>query len=92
MNSRTPVLKADIPVIALSAERSDGLVPPGLPPSLQNRPDLAAVILQLRVTSQRLAQRSTRGSWRLVRDSGHLIASDQPQAVVDAVLPLLAHD
>jgi pimeloyl-ACP methyl ester carboxylesterase len=90
--ARTPVLKADIPVIALSAERSDGLVPSGLPPSLQNRPDLGAVIGHLRVTSQRLAQASTRGSWRLVRDSGHLIASDQPQAVVDAVLELLDVD
>jgi pimeloyl-ACP methyl ester carboxylesterase len=29
------------------------------------------------------------GSWRLVRNSGHLIASDQPQAVVDAVLDIL---
>ena len=30
-----------------------------------------------------------RGSWRLVRNSGHLIASDQPQAVVDAALDIL---
>jgi pimeloyl-ACP methyl ester carboxylesterase len=87
--ARTPAMKAEIPVIALSAERSDGLVPSGLPPGLQNRPDLAAVIGRLRVTNQMLARRSTRGSWRLVRDSGHLIASDQPQAVVDAVLQLL---
>jgi hypothetical protein len=43
----------------------------------------------LKTTSQRLAQRSARGSWRLVAGSGHLIASDRPAAVVDAVLEML---
>jgi pimeloyl-ACP methyl ester carboxylesterase len=87
--ARAPVMKAEIPVIALSAERSDGLVPAGLPASLQSRPGVAAAIDRLRSTNQMLARRSARGSWRLVRDSGHLIADDQPQAVVDAALDLL---
>jgi len=87
--ARVPALKPEIPVIALSAERTDGLVPSGLPESIQSRLDVAAAIARLRTTNQMLAQASMRGSWRLVRNSGHLIASDQPQAVVDAALDIL---
>jgi hypothetical protein len=82
-----PMLRADLPIAMLSANRADGLVPPGLAAYLA--PDrLAAIRAELRTTSEGLAHRSSRGSWRLV-ESGHLIAGDRPAVVVDAVLEML---
>jgi pimeloyl-ACP methyl ester carboxylesterase len=86
--ARAPVLRADLPVTVLSAERSEGFLPPRLPANL-GQAALGQLYVRLRTTGQHLAQRSTRGSWRLVRGSGHLIAGDQPQAVIDAALDLL---
>ena len=87
--SRAPALRADMRLVALSAERPDDLLPAGrlLPARMQDGP-VAQLFRALKTTGQHLAQRSTRGSWRLVRDSGHLIASDQPAVVVDAVREL----
>jgi hypothetical protein len=39
---------------------------------------------------QALARQSTRGLWRIVPDSEHLIASSQPGAVSEAILSMLA--
>jgi hypothetical protein len=36
-----------------------------------------------------LAERSSRGTWRIVPGSDHLIASSQPQAVIDGVYELM---
>jgi pimeloyl-ACP methyl ester carboxylesterase len=76
-------LRSDVPLVVLSAETSEGSLPAGL--GLQNplRPFA-------RAAHQRLAQRSSRGSWRIVPGSGHLIASDRPQVVVDAVVEMLS--
>jgi pimeloyl-ACP methyl ester carboxylesterase len=88
--ARAPALRADVPLVVLSAERSDNLLPPpGLLPANLRGVEVARLLTRLKETSQHLAQRSTRGSWRLVRDSGHLIASDRPAEVVAAVLELL---
>jgi hypothetical protein len=38
---------------------------------------------------QALAKRSTRGSWRIVPDSEHLIASSQPDVVIAEILAML---
>jgi pimeloyl-ACP methyl ester carboxylesterase len=68
--AQAPPLRRDVPLVVLSAETSEGLLPAGL--GLQNplRPFA-------RAAHQRLAQRSSRGSWRIVPGSGHLIASDR---------------
>jgi hypothetical protein len=88
---RAPALRSDVPLMMLSAERSDNLFPPGrlLPADLQQRGALGAVLRRLKETHQQMAKRSSRGSWRLVRNTGHLIAGDQPQAVIDATLDVL---
>jgi pimeloyl-ACP methyl ester carboxylesterase len=82
--ARAPALSADVPVVALSAERADGFLPGNV-----QYGRVAELHAYLTETSQHLAQRSTRGSWRLVRGSGHLIAGDQPAAVIEAVIGLL---
>jgi pimeloyl-ACP methyl ester carboxylesterase len=85
--ARAPTLRGDVPLVVLSAERPDGLLPTR--PLLPVKSQVMQLYRLLETTARHLAQRSTRGSWRLVRDSGHLIASDQPAVVVDVVLELL---
>jgi pimeloyl-ACP methyl ester carboxylesterase len=41
-------------------------------------------------SQQRFAAHSMRGSWRVVPDSGHLIASSQPREVARTILEMLA--
>jgi pimeloyl-ACP methyl ester carboxylesterase len=82
-----PPLRTDLPVVVLSAERTADLMPLGLPAYLAPR-RIAALRVELRKANERLAHRSTRGSWQLV-ESGHLIASERPSVVVDAVLEML---
>ena len=84
-----PPLRAGIPVTVLSAATPEGMLPPKLARLL--RIDAVSVLPMLRKTHQHLAERSTHGSWRIVPGSDHLIASSQPQAVVDAVVDLLAY-
>jgi hypothetical protein len=88
---QAPALRSDVPLVMLSAERSDNLLPAGrlLPTDLQQPGGLGAVLRRLKETHQQMAQRSSRGSWRLVQGSGHLIVSDRPQAVIDATLDVL---
>jgi pimeloyl-ACP methyl ester carboxylesterase len=88
--NQAPPLRSDIPLMVLSAERSDNLLPARLAPAdLQPRGALGDLLRSLKTAHQHMAQRSSRGSWRLVRESGHLIASDRPQAVIDATLEVL---
>jgi pimeloyl-ACP methyl ester carboxylesterase/protein-S-isoprenylcysteine O-methyltransferase Ste14 len=78
-----PRWKADLPLIVLSASSAEGLLPPGLARTAEE-------IWPAFVESQReLAKRSTRGRWRMVPDSTHLIGESQPDAVVDAVVELI---
>jgi pimeloyl-ACP methyl ester carboxylesterase len=87
---QAPPLRPDVPLMMLSAERSDGLLPASVASSdLQQRGTLGALLRRFKQTHQQMAQRSSRGSWRLVGESGHLIASDRPQAVIEATLEVL---
>ncbi len=78
-----PPLAPDVPLIVLTHGRTGGILPPGY----ENVE--AAFEPEWRELQQRLARRSTRGVWRVVPDSGHLIAGSQPHAVAAAVLEML---
>jgi len=81
--ARAPQLRADTPLVVLTAESRKGLAPPMF--------DSAVADLQplMQESHRSLAGRSSRGSWRIVAGSDHLIASSQPQAVVDAVYDVI---
>lgn len=81
-----PPLRRDIPITALSAETREEFLPPALAGWIQLRGSVDA----LRETHQRLAKASTRGVWRMVPGSSHLIASSQPQAAIDAVADMIS--
>jgi len=81
-----PPLRGDVPLVVLSSETSSGLLPRGL--TLKNGQRMLPLQLT-RAVHQRFAQQSSRGSWRIVPGSGHLIASDKPQVVVDEVMRLI---
>ena len=72
----------------LSADGTAGFLPAAL--KWLAPADLDATIADLRQTHRLLAARSLRGSWRVVPNSDHLIASSQSAAVIDAVGGLLA--
>jgi hypothetical protein len=75
--------------VVLTAESSDGLFPlPMRGPvsaSLLRRADVQELVRRLQESHRRLAAQSTRGTWQLVRGSGHVIAEDRPDVVVEAV-------
>lgn len=81
--ARAPQLRDDLPLVVLSAESRKGLAPPLL--------DSAVAHLQplMQKAHRTLAERSSGGTWRIVPGSDHLIASSQPQAVVDAVFEVM---
>ena len=78
-------LAGDLPLTVLSAETREAF----LPPAIASWFDLGDATAALRASHQRLARRSSRGIWRIVPGSDHLIASSQPQAVVDAVMEMI---
>jgi pimeloyl-ACP methyl ester carboxylesterase len=80
-----PPLRREIPITALSADTREEFLPPALAGWIQLRGSVDA----LRETHKRLAAGSARGVWRVVPGSSHLIASSQPQAVIDAVTDLI---
>jgi pimeloyl-ACP methyl ester carboxylesterase len=84
--SEAPPLPRSLPVTALSADTREGL----LPPAMASWFDMGDSAAALRATHQRLAQGSDYGVWRVVPGSDHLIASSQPQAVVEAVNELIS--
>ena len=88
---QAPPLRRDIPLVVLSAETSDDIIPAGAFVSKTFRAGerAEAMARALRETHKRLAGQSARGSWRVVGGSGHVIASSRPQAVVDAVTAML---
>jgi len=81
-----PPLRREIPVTALSAESREALLPPALA-RMFGTP--GGQVEAIRRTHQHLAQGSAHGTWKVVPGSDHLIASSQPQAVVDAVLEMV---
>jgi pimeloyl-ACP methyl ester carboxylesterase len=83
--SEAPPLPRDLPVTALSAETREAL----LPPAMASWIDMGSSAAALRETHQRLAQGSDYGVWKVVPGSDHLIASSQPQAVVEAVIDMI---
>ena len=78
--ARAPQLPGDLPLTVLSAESERGLVPPSFELSIAS--ELQPLLQR---THRSLAAQSSRGTWRIVPGSDHLIAGSQPQAVVDAV-------
>ena len=83
---KAPPLRREIAITALSAETREEFLPPALAGWIQLRGSVDA----LRDTHKRLAHGSDRGVWRVVPGSSHLIASSQPQAVVDAVIEMIS--
>lgn len=82
-----PALRADLPLSVLTAGSSDGLIPPGLSWLRAKADAFRGDFVQ---KQQQFAARSTHGTWKLVKDSGHLIAGSQPHIVAEAVLDLIA--
>jgi hypothetical protein len=79
-----PALLADVPLAVLSHERPTEFLPRSLESwAPEGLPEWYPL-------QQGLAARSTRGSWRVVPGSGHLIASDQPEAVASVVLGIIS--
>jgi pimeloyl-ACP methyl ester carboxylesterase len=82
-----PALAPDVPLTVLSAASLDGLLPPGF---ARFRAKVDRWRGDWLAGQEQFAHRSTRGTWRIVPGSGHLIASSQPHAVAEAVLDILA--
>ncbi len=79
----------DLPLLVLSQDTGRPL-----DPAMRDDPELAAHDRALRQAwdplQQSLARASTRGQRQVVRGSGHLIQSDRPQAMIDAVTRFVA--
>jgi len=84
--ARAPALARDVPLVVLVADGTAGLLPLGV-----RFLNVDAIAPPLRTAQAAQAHGSTRGVLRTVPGSGHLIASDKPAAVVDAVNELLVH-
>ena len=84
-----PPLRRELPITAFSAATADDLLPPSVW-RLVNI-DRGALTTALQTSLEQLAARSSRGIWRRIPNSTHLIATSQPQAVVDGVMDLLAY-
>lgn len=88
--SAAPPLAPDIPLIVLVHDKFDGFVPPGLAALGVLAAQRQMVKRDWLRLQQQFAQRSSRGKWRVVPGSDHLIGNSQPQAVASAVLERLA--
>jgi pimeloyl-ACP methyl ester carboxylesterase/protein-S-isoprenylcysteine O-methyltransferase Ste14 len=78
-----PPLRADVPLVVLSASDPRAVNLPGLRRLSAERSDLRLE------AHQRLAKQSTRGSWKVVPKSEHLIAFSQPEAVIEVIVAML---
>lgn len=82
--SVAPPLAAATPVTVLTAESNVELVPPGFQTMAES------VRREWRPLQLALAQRSSRGTWRIVPGSTHLIGNSHPHEVASAVFDVLA--
>jgi protein-S-isoprenylcysteine O-methyltransferase Ste14/pimeloyl-ACP methyl ester carboxylesterase len=82
---QAPPLPAHLPLTALSASSPVDLAPPAVLRVI----DADAIMAETEKAHREIASRSTRGTWKKVPDSTHLIGSSQPEAVVEAVFDLL---
>ena len=82
---QAPPLRSDVPLLVLRASSAEGL----LPPPVRRFVDVEGLRKELAESHQKFAGLSSKGKWAVVPDSGHLIASSQPDAVADAVLAML---
>ena len=80
-----PPLRPAIPVTVLTASSSEETVPP----FVRRVVDIEPMRALSQATHPRFAKLSARGKWQVVPDSTHLIASSQPDAVVEAVFEML---
>jgi pimeloyl-ACP methyl ester carboxylesterase len=85
--SAAPALRRDVPLIVLTAESKAKMLPELLAPALDAEVD--EMRREVSDLPQRLAQRSSRGTWRVVAGSDHLIGNSQPHAVATAILEVL---
>jgi pimeloyl-ACP methyl ester carboxylesterase len=79
-----PPLRPGMPLTVLTAESDAELVPPAFQAAAES------VRQEWRPLQLALAQRSSRGTWRVVPGSTHLLANTQPHAVASAVFELLS--
>ena len=79
--SKLPPLRADLPLAVLSASSDDGLFP--------GSRWVGNLRTQRVPAHQSFAKRSSRGTWKMVPKSTHLIGSSQPDAVAETVLAML---
>jgi pimeloyl-ACP methyl ester carboxylesterase len=70
--------------IAIKPDRHYGAIPLTVLTAGIN-PGAPGPVAEWKRANQELATLSTRGTWRLVPDSGHDIPSEKPQAVIDAI-------
>ena len=80
-----PPLAPNLPVVVLSASSTDELAPPFILPLA----DVGALQAAARAGHQALAQQTSKGTWHLVPDSTHLIATSQPDVVADTILQMI---
>lgn len=81
--AEAPPLKPDVPLLVLSHEVPDDLLPRG------QEQRVKAFEPEWQKLQQAQAKRSTKGEQWTVAASGHLIAQDRPAAVAQAILDLL---
>ena len=78
-----PPFPSGVPLTVLTAESTRGLLPPGYESAGR---ELAR---DWRELQHQLSRRSSRGTWRIVSGSDHLMGNSQPHAVASAVLEML---
>jgi hypothetical protein len=78
----------DMPIIVLISTKVPEL-PPGTPDAASARAKFAAMDAEMHRGHAELAALSSRGVQRMVPDSGHYIQSDQPNAVIGAILEVI---
>jgi pimeloyl-ACP methyl ester carboxylesterase len=84
--NRAPPLPPDVPLTVLTAESIAGMIPPGF------RFDTTGLADEWRAAQQRFARRSSRGVWRLVPGTDHILMARKPHVVVAAVLEMVGDE